>query len=294
MQNASVIRDEKGNEIWHYGNFNELKENSNIIFKGKNNILFLDKNARLKNTNIAFLGDNSLVFVGNSLLNNLSICTHKDSVCYIGHKNYFNPGGSKKSSFLLSERKHIFIGNENLFSFDLWFRMADPHLIYDSKTCKRINPTKSIFIGDHCWCGQEVGFVKGAFVASGSIIGAKSLVSSSALYSNTINAGIPCKELRQNIFWLNECVHNWDKNTTYKFQKMQGERFKFRYSKKDFIMPKFIDESLEKFNAYERMEFIYKNIHTNTNKNRFALAKKSYLNSIGGGGFTNLCLECAA
>ena len=54
-------------------------------------------------------------------------------------------------SLLLSERKNIIIGDQCLFSHTIWFRNADPHLIYDNITNKRINPTQSIYIGDHVW-----------------------------------------------------------------------------------------------------------------------------------------------
>ena len=45
-------------------------------------------------------------------------------------------------------------------------RTADPHIIYDIHR-KRINPSKSVFIGDHVWCGQNVLLLKGCRVGSG-------------------------------------------------------------------------------------------------------------------------------
>ena len=66
---------------------------------------------------------------------------------------------------ILSEQKHLFIGNDCLLSFGIWVRNADPHLIYDVESHKRVNPTKSIYIGDHVWIGQSAMILKGRKVA---------------------------------------------------------------------------------------------------------------------------------
>lgn len=267
-----ITQDEKGNKIYHFKALNEIQINSNIAFEGCNNILYLDKNAKLENTNINFDGDNSLVFIGNSILNRVSILIANESVCYIGNENYLNPYGIQH--FWISERKNIIIGDYCLLSTDISFMTADAHLIYDNQTYKRINPSKSIFIGDHVWIGKDVAFVKGAFVYSGSIIGTKSLVSGKNYYSNTINAGNPCKEIKRNIFWTSEYVHNWDLETTLAYNVKKTKVFKFSFNAKEFLDPKIIDERLEKLHlASQKLEYIYKTIHQNQNKNRFALNK---------------------
>ena len=263
-----------------------LKENGNIIygdltkqvnfkcdFKGKNNIVFLAPKCTLKNTNIVFAGNNSLIFLGDSFPSGtmFSITIHTDSVCYIGNNNYCNPFGQR--TLLLSERKNIIIGDNNLLSHSIWFRNADPHLIYDINTNQRINPTQSIYIGDHTWIGQEVAFLKKAFIASGSIVGAKSVVARKC-FSNTANAGNPAREIRQNIFWSRECVHNWDSQTTNNYIFMDKDDFKYTYDKSQFLSPKAIESKLDSLNtAYEKLEFLYDALYCNKNKNRFAYFK---------------------
>lgn len=76
----------------------------------------------------------------------------------------------------MSEHKHCFIGDNCMFSFDILIRNSDHHLIYDCENNKRINPTKSVFIGDHVWIGQLVNILKGTRIDSGSIVGASSVV----------------------------------------------------------------------------------------------------------------------
>lgn len=174
---------------------------------------------------------------------------------------------------LLSERKNIIIGDQCLFSHTIWFRNADPHLIYDNITNKRINPTQSIYIGDHVWVGQEVAFLKKSFVASGSIIGTKSVVTK-LCYSNTINAGNPIKQVKENISWRGECVHNWDLEETNKYNYIPNNDFKYTYNQNEFLSPKAIEEKLDSLNtAQEKLEFIYDAIYCNKNKNRFAYFK---------------------
>lgn len=269
LEDAKIAQDEKNNKIYSFKDISEWNLNSKIYFKGKNNILFIAKDAKFKDSNISFSGDDSLVFVGNSLVDKVSIVIFHNQLCYIGNRNYFNPGSMK--SLILSEGKHIIIGDHCLFSFNIWFRNADPHLIYDIASKRRINPSKSIVIGDYVWCGQDVGFAKGAFVASGSIIGAKSMVAGKIYYSNSIYGGNPCRKIKENIFWSRQCVHNWVNETTQKYQKMLTEDFIFNFKKEQFLDPVLLDKKLSSlFSAYEKLEFVYENIYLNTNKNRFA------------------------
>ncbi|WP_086304801.1 acyltransferase [Campylobacter devanensis] len=257
---------ENGNII--YGDLSK-QVNLKLDFKGKNSILFLSPKCTLKNTCIT-LKDNSLVFLGDGL-KMINIIIHSHSVCYMGNNNYCNPSGQR--SLLLSERKNIIIGDQCLFSHTIWFRNADPHLIYDNITNKRINPTQSIYIGDHVWVGQEVAFLKKSFVASGSIIGTKSVVTK-LCYSNTINAGNPIKQVKENISWRGECVHNWDLEETNKYNYIPNSDFKYTYNQNEFLSPKAIEEKLDSLNtAQEKLEFVYNAIYCNKNKNRFAYFK---------------------
>ena len=76
---------------------------------------------------------------------------------------------------ILSESKNVVVGNGCLFSIGNWLRVADPHLIYNADTMKRINFSKSIYIGDHVWIGQNSLVLKGTQIGSGSIVAAGSL-----------------------------------------------------------------------------------------------------------------------
>ena len=115
--------------------------NSSITISGKNNVLFCEKRVRLNNTVINFNADNAIVYLcENNNEYKLNLNVYNDNVFYSGKNNYYNG----VMNVILSEQKHLFIGNDCLLSFGIWIRNADPHLIYDAQSHKRINPTKSI------------------------------------------------------------------------------------------------------------------------------------------------------
>jgi len=102
-------------------------QNSKITFRGENNILYCEKNVKLVNSTIDFNASNSIIFLSsnkNSYILNVSI--YNNSVFYMGKDNYING----RLNIVLSEQKNIMIGNDGLFSFDIWMRVADPHIIY--------------------------------------------------------------------------------------------------------------------------------------------------------------------
>ena len=180
--------------------------NSRIVFHGFRNTLVFDEDVILEDTTIDFNGDDSIVYLCKSRHPyRINVSMNHNCVFYMGQNNYMN--GSLH--VILSEQKHFFVGNEGLFSFDIWARTADPHLIYSCRSMERINPSRSIFLGDHVWVGQNVMLLKGSQVDSGSIIGAGAVLSGKAVPHNAIYAGNPAKEIRRGIFWEGSCVHSW-------------------------------------------------------------------------------------
>ena len=161
---------ENGNRI--LGEASQLV-NSKIAFHGKGNILICEQSVRIVNSTISFNGSNSIVYLSQSRHHYyLSASLYNNSTLYIGKNSFLNG----TLNIILSEQKHCLIGNESLISWGIWIRTADPHLVYDSRTNQRINPSKSVFIGDHVWIGQSAMLLKGTQIDSGSIIGAASLV----------------------------------------------------------------------------------------------------------------------
>ncbi|WP_096028724.1 acyltransferase [Campylobacter lanienae] len=256
---------ENGNVI--YGDLSK-QANLKLDFKGKNNIVFFAGGSR--NVNISCRGDNALIFIGDRVRANGLIDILRFGLCYIDDNSTYN--GTNPRIF---EAKNIIFGRDCMFSWGIWLSTCDHHLIMDSQTNDRINFSKSIYIGDHVWCGQETAILKGIFVASGAVIGAKSVVSKNC-YSNTVNAGNPIIELKRDLFWLRDdlTVGQWTKEQTLKHSNIPNDNFKYTYNQNEFLSPKAIEAKLDSLNtAQEKLEFVYDAIYMNKNKNRFAYFK---------------------
>lgn len=256
-------------------------ENTKIKITGKNNILYCEPNVKIVNSNIYFNCDNSIVYLSSSKhIYYLSASLNNDCVLFIGKDNYFNG----IINIALSEQRHCIIGNGGLYSFGVWIRNADPHLIYDIQSKKRLNNTKSIFIGDHVWIGQSAFLLKGTQIDSGSIIGAMGLVSGKKIPANTSYGGNPCRKIAENIFWEESCVHTWKKQQTEESQlytnyiknseNLSVNDYIYEYNINENLDFDKIDEELNIANsANERLEILNK-IANNKCKNRFVHKKE--------------------
>ena len=125
------------NRIVVNANLSEMKGSTKISFFGRNNVLYVEDGVSLNNSTIRFLGNNSVIYLSQgSHPYSIKSDIYNNSVVYIGKNCYFNGG----LHIIASEQQNIIIGTECLFSFGIFVRTADPHLIYDSTTKRRINP----------------------------------------------------------------------------------------------------------------------------------------------------------
>ena len=264
-------------------------DNSSIVFNGSNNVLFCEEGkVKLSNSKLIFNGSNGLIFLGaNRHIYRLAVTVNNDCVFHMGRNNYMNG----VLNVILSEQRHCFIGDDGLFSFGVWLRTADPHLIYDAQTKKRINPSKSIFIGDHVWIGQGAMILKRSVIESGSIVGAMSLVAGKRIPNNSSWAGNPCREVRKGIFWEESCVHTWQADKTKKSldfneylpeigKKVNADTYVYGYSTGEYIPFAEIDRNLsENTDAVKKAEYL-KNLSSSKKKNRFVYGEDDLKNKI--------------
>lgn len=246
--------------------------NSEIFFEGNGNILHCQKDVSLKNVTLRFLGSNSLIFLSSSKHQyGLTVNIFNNSTLYFGENNYFNPHG-QNMNLILSEGKNILFGKNCLFSFGVSIRLADPHLIYNIDTKKRINPSKSVFIGDHVWIGQDALILKGTQIGSGSIIGANSVIANKRVVSNSSWAGNPAKLIRKRVFYTEDCVHSWSETDTIQFEYKHSEAFVYNNTPGETLTFDDIDKEINSFlTAKEKLAYLLSHISSNTNKNRFSL-----------------------
>jgi acetyltransferase-like isoleucine patch superfamily enzyme len=87
-----------------------------------------------------------------------------------------------------------------MFSEDVQIRTSESHPIFD-ETRTRVNPGKSIRVGDHVWVGSGALILKGAQVGGGTVIGARSVVTRQHVETNVILARSPASIVRTGIRW---------------------------------------------------------------------------------------------
>ena len=256
LQNNQIISDEGC-----------LFEKSTITFKGKGNILYIESPQKLDNSVITFGGDNALVYISENRnhVSYLKIDAWRETTAFIGKNNFF----SGTLSCVISERKNIIIGSGGVFSFGIWIRTADPHLLYSIETGKRINPSKSVWIGDHVWLGQNCMLLKGTRIGSGSVIAAGTVVANKSVESNSVYAGNPARKIRSDIFFRNNSVHNYTETETAASMEYTGTDFIYENGEETIDFES-IDHLLSSApNADERLYIVREKLVDNKNKNRF-------------------------
>ena len=261
--NMDDVKDLGGNQIIGSPTIN----NSKIVFTGTNNILYCEDGVSISDSTINFKSDNALIVLRKSRhAYILKMAVWNDCVFCMGRDNYINGA----LSGVVSERQNIFIGDNGLFSFGIWIRTADPHLIYDCETGKRLNPSKSVFIGDHVWVGQDVKLLKGTVIGSGSIVAAGAVVAGKTINSNTSWGGVPPKQLAKNVFFLSNSVHAYTEEKTD--ASMSCDSKKWIYGKSDNSWAKVIDNNLkDKCSAEAKLAYICEEIFEDSSKNRYAI-----------------------
>lgn len=239
--------------------------NSQIVFNGHNNICFFGQGVKLQNSKLNFNGDNSIVYFAGECEVCIEVGLFNGCVFSMGK----NCSMRNALHIIISEWTNVCVGDDVMISLEFWCRTADPHLIYDSSSKKRINTSQSVYIGDHVWIGQEVMILKGTQIGSGSIIGAKSLVAGKKIKSNTIYAGNPAKLIREDVFYDRDCVHDWTVEKTE--QNARNDDLSYIYTKDDSSI---IFDEIDYLLRYEKdvnckLEMI-KNMYESKSQNRFA------------------------
>ena len=268
IQSADDLRVMQDNSF-----FGELPsmENSSIIVNGTGNCLYFEEGVKLVSSRIALEGNNGLVMLGkNSHVYRMDVSINSNCSAVFGRDIYFN----STCHIIVSEGCSVIVGDDCLVSFGVWVRTADPHLIYDCDTHKRINASKNVVIGDHVWIGQNALILKGSVLGSGSIIGAMSLISGKAIPSNTIWGGNPAKLIKSNVFWEGSCVHKWTPKKTKKRLVWNGSEYIYQQDDSYLLATNnpFPKGALP---AAERLEWYRNHGYENRERNRFAIDEQS-------------------
>ena len=202
FNNSFSIR--KGNQVSLKGNF--LKR-CKIIVKGKNNSIYffpLGKNY-LEKCNIKIYGDDNSVLISGShnslILTEIWMEDNENKVSF-GNKTVI----SGATHLALTEGSDLSFGDGCLLSSDVTFRTGDSHSILSIEGDKRINPSKSIYIGNRVWIGNKTIVLKGSRIQDDSVVATGSVVTKEFNDTNVIIAGNPAVIIKNNVKWIKERV----------------------------------------------------------------------------------------
>jgi carbonic anhydrase/acetyltransferase-like protein (isoleucine patch superfamily) len=141
------------------------------------------------------------------------------------------------------------------------------------ETNKRINISKSVYIGDHVWMGQDCIVLKGTSIGSGSVISAHAVAAGKSIPSNVAFAGNPGKILRENIFFDTQSVHNFTPEKTEASMNYGDQTPNvFNVDRKHTIVREELEEELSSAkNVEKRLKIIKKRLVKNRHHDRLAI-----------------------
>lgn len=175
-----------------------LTDKCKVLLDANNARIEIDEGFRVRTELlIEIKGDGAFVKIGkNADVNRLKIHVFGTGGLKIGHS--FKLNGTMFASVIGPGTK-VDIGDDCLFA-SVRFRTSDPHKIYTLTGKNRLNPPDDIFVEDHVWLAEDVLLLKGSRVCKGSVVGARSLVTSE-IPPNSLAVGTPAKVLRSDIRW---------------------------------------------------------------------------------------------
>lgn len=164
-------------------------------------------------------------------------------------------------------------------SYDVLIRNSDAHLIYSCSDGQRVNSTKSVYIGDHVWIGQYVNILKNTQIDSGSIIGASSVVAGKQIPHNSVWAGSPLRQIKNEVFWDGTCNYNFTEEITEssidynKFISENREGYHddywiYEYDENQVIEWDYLESAMSRGTAMEKCNFLI-DFNAAKAKNRF-------------------------
>lgn len=193
----------------HPGNNNAVQ----IRSAGKENVLILPRGGMTGQLVVDFRSSHSCIHIG----------THTPKIhvtCGYGCVLAVLPGTTFTSlaRFTLAEGKDVIVGRECMFAGDVIVSNTDGHPIFDFEG-NRLNIGQDIIIGHHVWLGRSANVMKGAFIDSGAIVGAHSVVTGS-VPPHTVVAGVPARPLREGVIFSRKTTVRQEHTTCPEDEKM--------------------------------------------------------------------------
>lgn len=196
LNSLRTYSDELGNQI---ESSMEFTRNIRIIFRGSNNRIIIDPEARIEQLSVSFDGDNGELWIGPSTEVGPSlwnIRVGQDSKVVIGS----NVSTTSMCVISAVEGTKVIIGSDCMFATGVQLRADDGHAIYDVRSKNRVNRSQDIHLGEHVWLGTETVVLGGVSIGPGSVVGLRSVVTRS-FPNNCVAVGNPARVVRTDIAW---------------------------------------------------------------------------------------------
>lgn len=99
----------------------------------------------------------------------------------------------------IDAKSDSYIGADVLIGHKCYLSDDDGHRVYSNN--RVVNEKNGYYIGNHVWFGREAKVLKGTNIPSGCVIAAGAICNKKYEKANVLLAGIPAREVKQNIKW---------------------------------------------------------------------------------------------
>ncbi|MFC6154926.1 acyltransferase [Nocardioides yefusunii] len=199
MQTVTTLapyEDDRGNRIIVPDGFVHTGRVS-VVFKGSNNVLKVGRRPNLRKLHVQFDCSDGRCVIGSGKWGfAATIRVGQDSVVRIGDDTSM----TEVVGISAVEGAKVIIGKDVMIATQVQLRTDDGHPIFDVRTGERVNPARTVRVGDHVWLGWGSVLLGGAKVGSGSVVGMGSVLKRS-IPNNVIAVGSPAKVVRRDIAW---------------------------------------------------------------------------------------------
>lgn len=168
-----------------------------IMSKGAGNTFIIEKDVAGKIVLKCFGNRNCFILRGCDAggLNANIDCKTDAGGAYIGRS--CTAGGV---NLWIEHDRRIYIGEDAMFSWNVFLRTGEGHGIIDVTTRKAINRTADLLLGPHVWVGQDAIVNSGVTIGAGSIVGGRAIVTKSVPPQSLV-VGAPAKLIRSGVTW---------------------------------------------------------------------------------------------
>lgn len=180
-------------------------KNTKITIYGVNNTLIIEDGFQINHMELLIRGNGNIVKIGKKFELNYNTdhgplyLSAKDDNNTITLGNNIHIRGS--AEIVCMEGTELTIGDNFGMSNETIIRTGDGHRIMDLLG-NRVNPSRSIKIGNDCWLARRGIILKGVELKDYTIVGTGALVTKSYDSGNIILGGNPAKVIKENVTWL--------------------------------------------------------------------------------------------